>query len=282
MAAIVNTAMSNKADAAALAAAAAQTPQSNSEAMAEAFFDRCREWGEKAGAGDTSKVGMILDVARSAWDENSPVCPGLGPTGYATRAYDAHRNAKMAKAGEMGKRFGGDDKSRAQRVSEINKYLKVGALPLIRDTDMGGYGVLKRTVKLIKDREDIKGEVEDLLSKVATAQLQSPAVPLPDDRIIEVMTGSAKTKLELSDEEAEAARWANVIVQIDAIRAKFTNEPGNSVVRAKDDSNIAQARDAIGNRIHALGGTRAQKLADIKKAEAAQKKLNGKGKRRRK
>jgi hypothetical protein len=275
MAAIVNSAISNKADAAALAAAANQTPQSNSEAMAEAFFDRCREWGEKAGAGDTSKVGMILDVARSSWDENSPVCPGLGPTGYATRAYDAHRNAKMAKAGEMGKRFSGDDKSRAQRVSEINKYLKVGHLPLIRDTDMGGYGVLKRTVKLIKDNDDIKGEVEDLLSKVATAQLGSPALPLPDDRILEVLTGSAKVKVELSDEEAEAARWHNVLVQIDSIRGKYPS--------GRNDPDITTARDGIAARVHTLGGTRAQKLAVIKAAEAAAKKAAGKnGKRKKK
>jgi hypothetical protein len=237
--------------------------------MAEAFFDRCREWGEKAGAGDTSKVGMILDVARSSWDENSPVCPGLGPTGYASRAYDAHRNAKMAKAGEMGKRFGGDDKSRAQRVSEINKYLKVGALPLIRDTDMGGYGVLKRTVKLIKDREDIKGEVEDLLSKVATAQLGSPAVPLPDDRILEVMTGSAKLPVELTPEEAEAKLWHNVLVQIDSIKGKFPQAPSDTVLRAMDDHNIAQAKQSIQGRMQALGGTRAAKDAAIKAATKA-------------
>ena len=273
MAAIVNTAMSNKADAAALAAAANATPQSNSEAMAEAFFDRCREWGEKAGAGDTSKVGMILDVARSAWDENSPVGPGLGPTGYAARAYDAHRSAKLAKNPRA--KVGNDDKSRAQRVSEINKYLKVGALPLIRDTDMGGYGVLKRAEKLIVSREDIKGEVEDLLSKVATAQLKSPQVPLPDDRIVEVLTGSDKPKVELSDEEAEAARWANVLVQIDSIRGKYT--------AGRNDPDITTARDGIAARVHTLGGTRAQKLAEIKKAEAAQKKLAGKnGKRKRK
>lgn len=252
---------------------------SNSEARSQEFFDQCKSWGEKAGGGDASKVGMILDIARASWDIDSPVCAAKNPNdanSFAARGYHAWREARIAKASELGKRVVTDDsKSRANRLSEINKYLRVGGLDLIRDSDMGGYGVLKRTVKIIRENGDIKGEVEDLLSKVATAQLKSPAVPLADDQIMEVLTAT-KVSVELTDEEAEAKLWHNVLVQIDSIRGKFPN--------GRNDPGIVSARAAVQQRIHDLGGTRAGKEAAIKAAEAAKKKAEraAKGKKKRK
>lgn len=242
---MANTAM----DTAALAAHQA-APQSNTEAMKLAYFDRCREWGEKKGSGDASKVGMILDTAKCGWDQL--VVPSKVSEGSdAAKAYDGWRTGKKAKAHS---RHSDDDKSRANRIAEINKYIKVGALPLIRDTDMGGYGVLKRAEKIIRESTDIKGEVEDLLSKVATRQLQNPAVPLADDQIIEACSPGNKREKGVADE------WGDIRARMDRLFVKYQDEASNSDCKT--------ARACVQKRIDDAGGT----AADIRKREEAAKK----------
>ena len=264
--------MSNVADAAAIAANATAAPQSNSEAVKDAFYDRCRDWGTKAGAGDTSKVGWIMDITQSAWDPNSPIGKGnkAERAAEAAKAYDSWRDARMKKAGEMGKRIAPDKKgTRTVRISEVGKYLAVGALPLIHDSDMGGYGTMKRALKVIREREDIKGEVEDLLSKVATAQKSSPDVPLADDMILEVLMPAAKA--EQSDEEKEAALWASVRTQCESIMKKYPGSAGQS-------PDAKTARACADKLVRDLGGTAAQKARDLaaklKAKQAADKRKN--------
>jgi hypothetical protein len=239
---------------------------SNEEAMRQAFYGRCTEWGEKAGAGDTSRVGFNMDLAATSWDPNSPIGKGdkAATRAEATTAYEAWRNARIRKAGEMGKRIASDDgASRVNRISEVIKYLTVGALPLIHDADMGGFGTLKRALKIIREREDIKGEVEDLLSKVATAQKKAPDRKLTDDDIADVIE-PAVTKPELTDEEKRAQRWANIRTQIDAVMKAFKEEAEN--VDAKT------ARAIADKQVRDLGGTVAEKAKALADAEREAKK----------
>ena len=258
--------MASNKNAAALAVAAntAPAPASNEDAMREAYFGRCTTWGEKAGAGDTSKVGWILDTAQTAWDPNSPIGKGdkAAKRAEGTTAYERYRTARIAKAGEAGKKIAtDDDRSRANRISEVIKYIEVGALPLIHDggpDNLGGYGTLKRTQKIIVTRDDVKGEVEDLLSKVATKQKGSPDKVLTDDEIIEVLCPAAKA--EPSAEEKEAALWANVRTQCDSIMKKFPDSAGTS-------SDAKTARACADSRVRDLGGTRTEKLKQEAAAE---------------
>jgi len=258
--------MANNKNAALAATTALSTPPSNEDAMREAFFDRCSDWGTKAGAGATSKVGWILDIAATAWDPNSPIGKGdkAAKRAEATTAYEKYRLARQQKAGEMGKRLAGDDdRSRVNRISEVVKYIEVGALPLIHDADMGGYGTLKRTQKIILQRDDIKGEVEDLLSKVATKQKGSPDKNLTDDEIVEVLCPPEKDRP--SDEEAEAALWANVRTQCDSIMKKYPDSAG-----ASPDAKTARA--CADKRVRDLGGTRTERLKLEAAAEKERKK----------
>lgn len=270
--------MSNAAKAAMAAATTPVAPPSNEDAMRQAFYDRCTDWGTKAGAGDTSKVGWIMDMAATAWDPNSPIGKGdkASKRAEATTSYEKYRTARQLKAGEMGKRIASDDeRSRANRISEVLKYIEVGALPLIHDADMGGYGTLKRTQKIILSRDDVKGEVEDLLSKVATKQKGSPDKNLTDDEIVEVLC--PPTKDQPSDEEAEAALWANVRTQCDSIMKKYPASAGSS-------PDAKTARACADKRVRDLGGTRTEKLkleaAAEKERKAKLRATNAKAKRK--
>jgi hypothetical protein len=258
--------MTNVQDAAAIAANTTSQPASNFDAMKTAYFDRCRQWGEKKGAGDSSKVGMILDTAKAAWD--GIIVPSRISAGSdASKAYDGWRAGKQAKGVT---RHSDDDKSRATRISEINKYVTVGALPLIHDTDMGGYSVLKRAEKIIRASTDIKGEVEDLLSKVATLQLRQPQAPLTDDEIV----AACEPKTAKTETYVDAV--GRIRQQFDSLLDKFPDKVDEYINDHKT------ARACTQSIIDAEGGTAAEiRKRELEAAKAAAKKAKASNKKKR-
>lgn len=233
----------------------------------DGWLKSCVAWGEKAGAGDTSKVGWFQETVGAAY--RGDIIPANAESGY-----DNFMDGRKRKAAELGKRIivqeSTDPKKggRAVRISETRKMIRLGALPGIRDTQvdggMGGMGVFERMLKVVRDNHDIKGEVEELLLKAATAQLASPDVPLSLEAIKGAMTPPVKDK---KGETLIADQYAKARAILDKI------------MRDHEDELVPQtktARNAIQSRIDALGGTsadvRAKEIEAKKKAAKKNKK----------
>lgn len=259
----------------AMAANLTAPPTSNIEAQRQGFFQTCEQFGTNAGAGDTSKVGWFQAMTEAAWQ--GIVAPATrrkkGDTNKAPTdpelAYDAFAEARKVKAGEMGKRIAGKDgKDRTTRVSEANRMITLGSLPLIHDNAMGGLGVFQRTLKIIREDEEITGQVDDMLLDVARRQCEKPEVPLTDAQIKAILMPEEQTTPTDPD---EVELWGRVLKRIeDIMNNKFPDS-------AATNQDAKTARASVVRRIDALGGTQAMVKA---RAEAKRKEEQEKAKRR--
>lgn len=250
------------------AQAAMTAPQgtpSNMEAQRQGFFDQCSQFGTNAGAGDTSKVGWFQATVEAAWQ--GIVGPAgrrkkgdtTSPPSDAEMAYKAFAEARQKKAGEMGKRLAGyDGKDTKIRVSEANRMITLGSLPLIHDSHQGGLGVFNRTLKIIRDNDEVKGQVDDMLLEVARRQCDAPEKPLTNDQIEAIL---------LPEEEGEkpptpeVELWGNVLRQIESImNVKFPDTSGTSQY-------AKTARNSVVQQIEKMGGTKAMVKAREKAKE---------------
>lgn len=250
------------------AAMTAPATPSNMDAQRQGFFDQCRTFGTNAGAGDTSKVGFFQATCEAAWQ--GIIAPaGRRKRGDTTSpptdpeiAYDTFADARQKKAGEMGKRIAGKEgKDRKTRVSETNRMITLGSLPLIHDNEMGGLGVFNRALKLIKDNDEITGQVDDLLLKVAREQCGSPEKPLSNAQIKELLTPDDEP--DESGPKPEVEQWDALRRRAEKIRAEFPD--------SKVDGKAKTVINNIAHMVDDLGGTK--KMAEEKqKAEEERKK----------
>jgi hypothetical protein len=241
-----------------------KTP-SNMEAQREGFFDQCQQFGTNAGAGDTSKVGWFQATCEAAWQ--GIVAPSARrkkgdtttPPGDAEVAYKRFADARQKKAGELGKRLKGfDGKDTKTRISEAAKMIELGSLPVIHDENQGGLGVFNRTLKMIRDDEEITGQVDDLLLEVARRQCDAPNKLLSDDQIHDILLPDDH---EEKPPTPEVELWGNVLRQIESImNKKFPDTSGTS-------QDAKTARSATVRQIDKLGGTAAM-VAAREKAQA--------------
>jgi hypothetical protein len=152
-------------------AVAVPTLPPSDEKLVQAWLDQCKQYGEQAGAGETTTVAWYQDMVTRAYRGEITV-------NDAERGYDAFMDARRKRAGALGKRTGNaNGSSKGVRSSETKKMIRMGGLPLIRDINNGGLGVFNTAIKVINGTPDLKGEVAKMLLKVATAQNKSPAEP---------------------------------------------------------------------------------------------------------
>lgn len=237
------------------------TAGGNLEAQRQGFFDQCGQFGTNAGAGDTSKVAWFQATVEAAWQ--GIVSPGTrrkkgdttSPPSDAEMAYKAFSDARQRKAGELGKRIAGfDGKDRKQRVTEANRMITLGSLPLIHDNEQGGLGVFNRTLRIIREDDEVKGQVDDLLLEVARRQCDKPDVPLNDDQIRQILIPEEEEEVPTPEVEL----WGNVLRQIESImNTKYPDTAG-------EDQNAKTARNSVVRRVDALGGTEAMVKARAK------------------
>lgn len=232
----------------------------------EGFFEQCKIFGTNAGAGDTSKVGWFQALTEAAWQ--GVIIPGsrrkkgdtTSPPSDAEMAYDTFADARKAKAGEMGKRIAGKDgKDHKQRVSEANRMIILGALPLIHEMGGGGMGVFARTLKIIRETEDLGGPVDDMLLEVARKQTHKDhhSVPLTDDQIKQTLAPDPEQEKK---PKQEVELWGLVLRQIESImNTKYPDTAGT-------DPMAKQARNSVLNRYETLGGKPATVNARAKAA----------------
>lgn len=245
------------------------SPTSNIEAQRQGFFETCAQFGTNAGAGDTSKVGWFQAITEASWQ--GIIIPSTrrrkgdttSPASDAEVAYDRFAEARKKKAGEMGKRIvGKDGKDRATRVSEANRMIALGSLPLIHDVDNGGLGIFQRTLKIIREEEEIAGQVDDMLLDVARRQCDMPEVPLTDQQIRAILQPEeGDTQVERDEVEL----WGIVLRQIESIMN--TKYPDTAGVNPQAKT----ARNATVHIIDALGGTKAMTRARERAAEQQRK-----------
>ena len=248
--------MGSIADKAALDAATVSVQGDNFARTEEGFLERCADWGAKKGAGDVSKAGMLIDCTQSAW--MGDYVPSLQ---IAAKAWDAFRLSRLAKSGKPDR----EGSSRAARISDVHKMMKVGALPLIHDKDMGGYGTIMRAQRIIRE-QTVEGEQDELLLKVGTLQLRSPAVPLHDDQIAAVMAPPMPKEKGIADKYGQARAI------LEAIGKKFPEEG-----EAAEYKTLVQGTQ---DRIDFHGG--AAREIKAREAEARKKLAKKNGKRRKK
>jgi hypothetical protein len=256
----------------ATAAMTAPGPKHNEEAMREGFFKQCEQFGTNAGAGDTSKVGWFQATVEAAWQ--GIIVPGArrpkghaGPLNDAERAYTAFADARKRKAGELGRKIQGAQTEDGkpvpgfkQRVNEANTMIKLGSLPLIHDTDMGGYGVFQQALKIIREDDEIKGQTDDMLLDVARRQIELPEAPLTKDQIRQILMPDEPAE---KPEREEVELWGIVLRQIESImNNKFPDTAGTN-------QDAKTARNSVVRRVDALGGTKAMVKAREKAAEQA-------------
>jgi hypothetical protein len=242
-----------------------KTP-SNMEAQREGFFDQCGQFGTNAGAGDTSKVGWFQATVEAAWQ--GIVAPSgrrkkgdiTTPPGDAEVAYKRFADARQQKAGELGKRLAGfDGKDTKTRISEANRMITLGSLPVIHDDNQGGLGVFNRTLRMIRDDKEITGQVDDLLLEVARRQCDEPNKLLSDTQIHDILLPDEH---EEKPPTPEVELWGNVLRQIESIMNKKYPETSGTSQDAKT------ALNATIRQIDKLGGTEAM----VKARAAAQAK----------
>ncbi len=253
-------------------------PQTNMETQRQGFFDVCSQFGTNAGAGDTSKVGWFQAMTEAAWQ--NIIGPAsrrkkgdtTSPPSDAETAYKRFADARQKKAGELGKRIAGfDGKDSRIRVSEANRMITLGSLPLIHDSEQGGLGVFNRTLKIIRDDEEIKGQVDDLLLEVARRQCDVPEKVMTDDQIRSILQPEEQDKPDTPEVEL----WGNVLRQIENIMNKKHPETSGTSPHAKT------ARNATVQQIEKLGGTAAMvKAREKAKADAAAAKVQRQGARK--
>lgn len=203
-----------------------------------AWFEQCTKFGEMAGAGDTSKVGWFIDMAERAW--RGEITPEDAEKGYqhyteARRRKSAALVRRHTKNRKEGK--GGDA---SVRISETKRIITLGALPDIHDKEGGGLGTLHRTLKVIKEDEEIRGEVEVLLLKAARQQCRMPTIPLTEDNIKELL----RPKASDDREKTEADYWGPILKRIEKVMKEFK--------AAKESPDIKTAYNSVQHRIEAL------------------------------
>lgn len=249
-----------------------QPPASNMEAQRQGFFDQCSQFGTNAGAGDTSKVGWFQATVEAAWQGVVGPAgrrkPGDNTPTDAERAYTAFADARKKKAGELGKRIAGaDGKDFKIRVSEANRMIILGSMPHIHDKQQGGLGVFNRSLKIIREDDEIKGQVDDMLLEIAREQTKKPEHVMTDAEIRKTLRDLFGKEDEEKEPTPEVELWGNVLRQIESIMNKKYPET------AGEDPQAKQARNSVVRRIDALGGTQAMVAAreKAKQAEAAKK-----------
>ena len=247
------------------AAMTAPPPPSNIEAQRQGFFDQCTQFGTNAGAGDTSKVGWFqatVEAAHMGW-----IVPAVrrrkgdttSPPSDPEIAYQRFADARKRKAGELGKRIAGSDgKDYKIRVSEANRMITLGSLPLIHDVDQGGLGVFNRALKVIREDEEITGQVDDLLLEVARRQCDEPRVPLNDEQIKAILMPEDDGS-QVPREEVEL--WGIALRQIENIMNNKYPDTAGTNATAKT------ARNSVARIIDDLGGTKAMVKAREKAKE---------------
>jgi len=197
---------------------APQTPPSNLEAQKQGFFEQCDQFGTNAGAGDTSKVGWFQATVEAAWQ--GYIAPAArrkrgditAPLSDSEMAYKRFADARQKKAGELGKKLkdaARDNDDWKSRVNEANTMIKLGSLPLIHDNNQGGLGVFNRTLKIIREDDEIKGQVDKLVLDVARRQCAEPDKPLTIDQIKHLLRpDESGTQARVKRTELSMARQA--------------------------------------------------------------------------
>lgn len=234
---------------AALTGAKAAPDKSNSKAARDAWLAKCREFGEAAGAGDTSKVGWFEDMIERAYRKE------IG-TDDAEDGYAAFRDARVKRAGIMRAGTGSD---KGVRISEAKRIIQMGMLPQIN-----GLKVFNTAIKVIRDNPKIKGEVDDKLLKIARLQCRSPDVALTDKQVAEALQPVEKDDKTLAD-------------LLGVVRARI-------VGIAKEYSytqNMRDAHKALTAEIEKQGGTTAEINAKARE-ERRKEKARAKAARKRK
>ena len=256
------------------AQAAMTTPNapSNIDAQRQGFFEQCTQFGTNAGAGDTSKVGWFQATVEAAW-QGIIVPAGRRRKGDTTSpptdpeiAYTNFAEARKKKAGELGKKIiGAEGKDYKIRVSEANRMITLGSLPLIHGKDQGGLGVFNRALKIIREEDEIVGQVDDMMLNVARRQCEMPDKPLTNAEIKALLMPDEDEGTQVEREEVEL--WGLVLRQIESI---MNNKYPDTAGTAQD---AKTARNSVVRRIDALGGTKAMVKAreEAKRKEEAAK-----------
>jgi hypothetical protein len=234
----------------------------NSQAPLDAWFDACEQFGKDMGAGDTSRLGWIMDLAERA---SRKMGDGFEVTKDDIAAgYDrlvsarAKRNAAMPRPPKDT-----NGKDRGVRISEAKRIVHVVQLPHIN-----GFDVLNRTMKVMKGDKTMRGESDALVLKVARAQSKRPQVPYSDAEILVLLSPVER------DEKDEADLLQACANRIKVVCDKVGWNPHSRA-----------AFGSLNARITELGGTSAQRLANEKMKEKEAKlqaKASNKGKVKRK
>lgn len=218
---------------------------SNSAAMKQAWFDKCKELGEKAGGGAAAQLAWFEDMVERAY--RGEIDPDDAQAGFV-----AWRDAVDAKAGPARAKTL-TKATRDKSISEAKTMIMWGMLP-----NANAPKVFASAVSVINNTASLRGEIDEKLLKVARTQLKTPESPLTQAEI--------KHLLSMQQEKAE-----KVEVQVlDGIR-KAMNKCGEQF---SFSAHLRSAVNSITARIEQLGGTPAEKRAAEKARKAAEKKAN--------
>lgn len=218
-----------------------------SQANLDAWLDACRQFGEAAGAGDTSKIGWFQDMVQRSYRRE------IDKT-MAEKGFDAYVEARAKRATMLGKRAPtGKGADRAVRISEAKCMIELGALESIREKNMGGLGVFNLALKVIGNDTSVKGELEKLMLKVAREQRRRPQEPMDEAYI--------KQTLRPKDEpeKTEGDALYSIKKQIEKVGADFGYSP-----------EVRAAGTSIGARLEKLN----YKTAADRRAEEMARKAN--------
>lgn len=230
---------------------------SNSKAVIEAYYDKCREFGERAAKGDTSRVGWLLDSAERTYRKEIGK-DEIGP------GYDAfQKSLKTNDPFNRRNRKENTGKARAVRISEcVTVCMVAGGLPGI-----DGLKAINAIMKVIKDNPQLDGETDTLLLRGCRAQKRSPTVLLKHDELLHAM--------QPKDEKPDRSEADHLFVVAKRIEWIATNKKSGFGWAPHTRS----AYSSVNARIKELGGTTAEQkraAAEAKKkakASASKKKV---------
>jgi hypothetical protein len=129
-------------------------------------------------------------------------------------------------------------------------------------------GVFNRALRIIRDNEEIVGQVDAMLLDVARRQCDKPDVPLTDEQIEAILRPEPEGEKEPTP---EVELWGNVMRQIESIMHKKYPETSGTSQDAKT------ALNATIRQVDKLGGTQAMaKAREAAAQKAAKDKANKK------
>jgi hypothetical protein len=232
-------------------AAPPQRSGSNSQAMVEAWLDKCRELGGKTGSAEGLKANAKLawweDMAERA--KRDEIRVDNLPDGYAAYQQAREKANPNRRLSRRAKKAGGTDAG--ERMSEGKRVITVCQLP-----NIDGLKAFSTAVRVATNIRDVKGDTTTLVYKLLNFQFSKPDQQLKADEMEHYLHAGTKPKPKktLADEAAVVQK------AVDRLIAKWGAK-----------SHLRAAYTSLGALIEAEGGTTAQQERAARDAARASK-----------